>query len=196
MKMPIRSAGFLLIITSVVVVFLIITREEEPRVQQEISPLKISTTESQEKSNPSKENTKIMVDIKGAVAKPGVFEMPVESRVNDAIKLAGGFTADADQSQVNLAQKVQDEMIINIPVIGEEPFTQGEVSSIQTEKLSINYATQEEIETLNGIGPAKAQAIIQFREEHGFFSTAEDLLQVPGIGEKTLNNFIDDIQVP
>ncbi|WP_223280551.1 ComEA family DNA-binding protein [Virgibacillus halodenitrificans] len=194
--MPIRSAGFLLIITSVVVVFLIITREEEPRVQQEISPLKISTTESQEKSNPSKENTKIMVDIKGAVAKPGVFEMPVESRVNDAIKLAGGFTADADQSQVNLAQKVQDEMIINIPVIGEEPFTQGEVSSIQTEKLSINYATQEEIETLNGIGPAKAQAIIQFREEHGFFSTAEDLLQVPGIGEKTLNNFIDDIQVP
>lgn len=194
--MPIRSAGFLLIITSVVVVFLIITREEEPRVQQEISPLKISTTESQEKSNPFKENTKIMVDIKGAVAKPGVFEMPVESRVNDAIKLAGGFTADADQSQVNLAQKVQDEMIINIPVIGEEPFTQGEVSSIQTEKLSINYATQEEIETLNGIGPAKAQAIIQFREEHGFFSTAEDLLQVPGIGEKTLNNFIDDIQVP
>ncbi|MCJ0930801.1 ComEA family DNA-binding protein [Virgibacillus halodenitrificans] len=194
--MPIRNAGFLLIITSVVVVFLIITREEEPRVQQEISPLKISTTESQEKSNPSKENTKIMVDIKGAVAKPGVFEMPVESRVNDAIKLAGGFTADADQSQVNLAQKVQDEMIINIPVIGEEPFTQGEVSSIQTEKLSINYATQEEIETLNGIGPAKAQAIIQFREEHGFFSTAEDLLQVPGIGEKTLNNFIDDIQVP
>ncbi|APC50221.1 competence protein ComEA [Virgibacillus halodenitrificans] len=194
--MPIRSAGFLLIITSVVVVFLIITREEEPRVQQEISPLKISTTESQEKSNPSKENTKIMVDIKGAVAKPGVFEMPVESRVNDAIKLAGGFTADADQSQVNLAQKVQDEMIINIPVIGEEPFTQGEVSSIQTEKLSINYATQEEIETLNGIGPAKAQAIIQFREEHGLFSTAEDLLQVPGIGEKTLNNFIDDIQVP
>ncbi|WHX28175.1 ComEA family DNA-binding protein [Virgibacillus halodenitrificans] len=194
--MPIRSAGFILIITSVVVVFLIITREEEPRVQQEISPLKISTTESQEESNPSKENTKIMVDIKGAVAKPGVFEMPVESRVNDAIKLAGGFTADADQSQVNLAQKVQDEMIINIPVIGGEPFTQGEVSSIQTEKLSINYATQEEIETLNGIGPAKAQAIIQFREEHGFFSTAEDLLQVPGIGEKTLNNFIDDIQVP
>ncbi|MCG1029991.1 ComEA family DNA-binding protein [Virgibacillus halodenitrificans] len=196
MKMPIRSAGFLLIITSVVVVFLIITREEEPRVQQEISPLKISTTETQEESNPSKENTKIMVDIKGAVAKPGVFEMPVESRVNDAIKLAGGFTADADQSQVNLAQKVQDEMIINIPVIGGETLTQGEVSSIQTEKLSINYATQEEIETLNGIGPAKAQAIIQFREEHGFFSTAEDLLQVPGIGEKTLNNFIDDIQVP
>ncbi|WP_040957055.1 helix-hairpin-helix domain-containing protein [Virgibacillus sp. SK37] len=194
--MTIRSAGFILIIVSVVVIFLIITRDEEPQAQQEVPPLNISTTEQLEQENTSKENTKIIVDIKGAVTKPGVFEMPAESRVNEAIKRAGGFTTEADQSQVNLAQKVQDEMIINVPVKGGESQTQGVVSSTQTGKVNINYAPQEEIETLNGIGPAKAQAIIQFREEHGFFSKAEDLLQVPGIGEKTLNNFIDDIQVP
>lgn len=116
-------------------------------------------------------------------------------RVNDVIKKAGGFTNDADQSQVNLAQKVQDEMIIFIPSTGGD-IENGGLSVDIASKLRINYASQEEIESLNGIGPSKAKAIIQYREENGLFQNTEDLLNVSGIGETTLENIKDDIQVP
>lgn len=138
-----------------------------------------------------------IVDIKGEVIQPGVYEVQPDSRVNDVIQMAGGFTEDADQTQINLAQKIQDEMIIIVHKKGEEGEPQGTSTSDSAgQKVRVNYASQEEIETLNGIGPAKAQAIIQYREENGLFQTPEDLLQVSGIGEKTLQNFIDQIQIP
>lgn len=139
-----------------------------------------------------------IVDVKGEVATPGVYELSFDSRVNDVIKLAGGFTTEADETQINLAQKVQDEMIIIVYKEGEEgtPTNNSTGSDSSSQKIRINTATQEEIETLNGIGPSKAQAIIQYREENGLFKTPEDLLQVSGIGEKTLQNFIDQIQIP
>ena len=138
-----------------------------------------------------------VVDIKGEVANPGVYEISFDSRVNDVIQMAGGFTANADETQINLAQKIQDEMIIIVNKLGEEGQPQGSSAGDSSgQKLRINYATQEEIETLNGIGPSKAQAIIQYREENGLFQTPEDLLQISGIGEKTLQNFLDQIQVP
>lgn len=138
-------------------------------------------------------NATIIIDIKGEVKKPGVYEVDKDLRVNDVILLAGGLTDQADEFAINLAQKLQDEMVIHVPKIGEE--TEGSIA-VTNGKIKINYATQEEIETLNGIGPAKAQAIIQYREENGFFNTIEDLLNVSGIGEKTLENIKDDIQVP
>ncbi|QGS68904.1 ComEA family DNA-binding protein [Oceanobacillus sp. 143] len=141
------------------------------------------------------ENSFAVIDVKGAVLKPGVYEISLDSRVNDVILKAGGFTADADQTGVNLAQKVQDEMILVIPKIGEQTALAAS-SSDDSGKVRINYATQEEIENLNGIGPSKAQAIIAHRDEHGFFQTVEDLLEVSGIGEKTLENMKDSIQVP
>ncbi len=127
---------------------------------------------------------------------PGVYEMDAESRVNDVIKTAGGFTNDADQTQVNLAQRVQDEMIIVIPKEGEVAEQTSGGSMGGDGKVKVNYATQEELETLSGIGPSKAQTIIQHREENGLFKTAEDLLEISGIGEKTLENIKGDIQVP
>lgn len=135
------------------------------------------------------------VDVKGEVKNPGVYEISIDSRVEEVIKLTGGFTKHANQSVINLAQKVHDEMIILVPKAGESVELRTEGSTSPT-KINLNYATQEEIEQLHGIGPSKAQAIIQYREEKGLFQKVEDVLNVPGIGEKTLENMKEDIQVP
>lgn len=152
------------------------------------------------------QNKIIMVDIKGGVKKPGVYKIDADARVNDAIMLAGGFTKDADEAQINLAQKVQDEMVINVPYLSEnsdsstvqttEQSSSGSTGNTSNQKVNINQATQEELESLSGIGPSKASAIIQYRDEHGMFQTVEELMEIPGIGEKTLDNIRDAIQVP
>ncbi|MCF3941827.1 helix-hairpin-helix domain-containing protein [Oceanobacillus alkalisoli] len=140
----------------------------------------------------------VIVDIKGEVKQPGVYEISADSRVNDVIEIAGGFTEEADIQLINLAQKVHDEMSIIVSKQGEEAAanTSSSADAGTDGKVRINYATQDEIESLNGIGPAKAQAIIEYREENGLFQRAEDLLDISGIGEKTLDSFIDQIQVP
>jgi len=147
------------------------------------------------------EDTKIMVDIKGEITNPGVYEIDQNRRVIDVVKIAGGFTKLADEQQINLAQKVVDEMVIIVPKEGEEMIghvTTAPLSDVDSNepKVRINQATQEEIETLNGIGPSKAQAIIEYREENGPFQDVEDLLLVNGIGEKTLENIQDQIVIP
>lgn len=143
------------------------------------------------------EETTYIVDIKGEINRPGVYEVNTTSRVNDVIQLAGGFTDEADQNFVNLAQKVQDEMVIIIPKIGEEHqiLSGSSNMTIDDSRVNINQASKDELETLPGIGPAKAQAILDFREENGSFKEVEDLLQVNGIGEKTLENLIEYIDV-
>ncbi|MEI3613319.1 helix-hairpin-helix domain-containing protein [Pseudogracilibacillus sp. SO30301A] len=140
----------------------------------------------------------IMVDIKGEVEKPGVYEIEQGTRVIDSIDAAGGFTKEADQNQINLAEKVHDEMVLIVPKLGEESTNPSPVVSHQDneQKIRLNQATKEEIEQLNGIGPAKAQAIIDFREENGMFQQVDDLLQVNGIGEKTLENVKEFIIIP
>lgn len=144
----------------------------------------------------------IIVDVKGAVKKPGVYEIDAHARVHHVIELAGGFVEKADENQINLAQKVQDEMVLYVPFEGEEEtFLSGTISSHvvsqdDSGKVRVNVATIDELTTLNGIGPKKAEAIIAFREENGLFTQIEDLLQVSGIGEKTLENIRDDIIIP
>lgn len=143
---------------------------------------------------------KVVIDIKGEVHYPGVYEIDLSARVTDVIRMAGGFTENADQLQINLAQKVQDEMVIFVPKLGEEaPITQ--LTSIHTggdgdNMVRINQASLEEIVSLQGIGPAKAQSILDYREENGPFKQIEDLLEVNGIGEKTLENIRDNILIP
>lgn len=144
----------------------------------------------------------IIVDVKGAVKKPGVYEIDADARVHHVIELAGGFVEKADENQINLAQKVQDEMVLYVPFEGEEETSvSGTISSHvvlpnDSGKIQVNVATINELTTLNGIGPKKAEAIIAFREENGPFTQIEDLLQVSGIGEKTLENIRDDIIIP
>ncbi|WP_225230370.1 helix-hairpin-helix domain-containing protein [Cytobacillus stercorigallinarum] len=148
---------------------------------------------SQEEVNSSDD---VMVDIKGEVKDPGVYELKNTQRIVDAIQVAGGFLSEADQQQVNLAQKLTDEMVIYIPKVGEES-----VSSLPTlndgneGKINLNQATVEQLETLPGIGPTKAEDILSFREENGSFKAIEDLKEISGIGEKTFEKLKDLISV-
>lgn len=157
-------------------------------------------TEIKEVDDPEIANEDVLVDVKGEVNDPGVYKLTSDSRVNDVIELAGGFTEQAIESSINLAQKVHDEMIIIIPNSEGDNDTSPSASSApnqsQTDQIRINDASQEEIEALSGIGPSKAEAIFQYREENGLFQSVEDLLNVSGIGEKTLENIRDDIKIP
>ena len=139
------------------------------------------------------------VDIKGEVLRPGVYEFSCVSRIQDVIKKAGGFTEEADETKINLAQKITDQMQIIVPNVHskqEDGLTEGNsekgsstntsVSNSKQGTININTATLEELQTIKGIGKKKAEAILQYRKEHGAFRTKEDLLQVKGIGKKAL----------
>ena len=143
------------------------------------------------------QETVIFVDIKGAVKNPGVYQMKVGDRVKDALDAAGGLTDEADSQKVNLAKRLEDQMVIVVPKVGEEPeaipagATSKEVS--KEGKVNINTATVEELKTLKGVGEKKAEAIIEYRKKNGSFKTKEDLMKVRGIGKKLFESFEERI---
>jgi competence protein ComEA len=145
---------------------------------------------------------KIKVDVKGEVLHPGVYEVEDGLRVIDVLALAGGTLQEADLMKINLAAFLKDGQVVYIPKIGEEesPWEiNHEITASgqgkDTNQININTATLEELVTLPGIGPSKAQAIISYREEHGAFKDVEELTQVSGIGEKTLEKLIPLVKV-
>ena len=156
-------------------------------------------TETPTQSNPIPEF--IMVDIKGQVANPGVYELAAGARTKDAIQAAGGFLKTAETLSINLAMIVQDETILYVPEIGEEvslPAVQSQPQSQSPEGTAIvdlNSADEAELMTLPGIGPSKAAAIIAYRTENGKFQKVEDLTNVTGIGDKTFDQLKDGITV-
>lgn len=158
-------------------------------------------TEQKPEQSPSSEKEKwVVVDVKGAVKKPGIYRLAKDSRVHDAIRMAGGTSAEADLLKVNLAERLSDGKVIYIAKKGEEipeiawvDQASSTVGSEKTGKININTATAEVLEQLNGIGPKKAQAIVRYREENGPFSSVDEIAKVPGIGEKTLDQFKEQI---
>ncbi|MBE4908050.1 helix-hairpin-helix domain-containing protein [Bacillus luteolus] len=139
----------------------------------------------------------VYVDVKGAVVRPGVYELKNGSRVKDALELAGGVNPEAEVNNVNLAELLVDEMVIYVPKVGEEINEPNETLTGSSKKnddlISINKATIEELQTLPGIGPSKAAAIIEYREQNGGFATIDEILSITGIGPKTLEKFRDKI---
>jgi competence protein ComEA len=126
----------------------------------------------------------LQVYVSGAVNSPDVYELPAESIVKDAIEAAGGATSEADLDCINLALSVVDGQHIYVPHRGEESAKAGG-------KVNINTASQSEIETLPGIGPSRAQGIIENRP----YESIEDIQKVPGIGEATFQKLKDLITV-
>ncbi|MDM5315819.1 helix-hairpin-helix domain-containing protein [Fictibacillus sp. b24] len=158
--------------------------------------IKISDTPKQEEIDENKEVQDIMVDVQGSVKNPGVYKMRDGDRVMHAIQKAGGFQEQAELRSVNQAMKISDEMIVYVASKGEEYEVQREEGSngSQTSGLiNINSADEALLQTLNGVGPAKAQSIITYREEHGPFTSIEQLMEVRGIGEKTIEQWKDKI---
>ena len=143
------------------------------------------------------QETVIFVDIKGAVKNPGVYQMKVGDRVKDALEAAGGLTEEADSQKVNLAKRLEDQMVIVVPKVGEEaeeiPAGETRNEATKEEKVNINTATVEELKTLKGVGEKKAEAIIEYRKKNGSFQTKEDLMKVRGIGKKLFESFQERI---
>jgi competence protein ComEA len=133
--------------------------------------------------------TDVVVDVTGAVRKPGVYRMPAGSRVNDAVKRAGGETGKAALDSINLAARLADGQQVVVP---EEVPGGGGVASPagagETEDgpISLSTATATELDTIDGIGPVTAEGIIKFREEHGGLSSVDQLDQISGIGPATM----------
>ena len=147
------------------------------------------------------ESTIIVVDVKGAVIRPGVYSLDEGDRLIDAVNAAGGYLPDADSRLLNHALRLTDELLIYVPLVGEEiteselSIGQESVASTSDGVVNINTATESELTTIAGIGPAKATAIIQYREEHGPYSTPEGLMDVTGIGQKTFDKLVHQIKV-
>ena len=151
----------------------------------------------------------LRVDVTGAVASPGVYELPPDSIVQDALAAAGGATAQADLSLLNLAKRLQDGDQVVVPALAptaapnSAPPTAsaGAGSAVGTpapaggNRININTATLEQLETLPHIGPALAQRIVDYRTAHGAFRAIEDVMQVSGIGPATFGAIKDLITV-
>jgi competence protein ComEA len=133
----------------------------------------------------------MFVQVVGAVAKPGVYEVPMDSRVMDAVALAGGLSPKADPASLNLARIVQDGEQIIVGAAGDA--RSRITANALSDKVNINTATAEDFDTLPRIGVTLAQRIIAFRNENGPFVALESLLEVPGIGDLTLAGMRDKI---
>ena len=142
---------------------------------------------------------RVVVDVAGAVTRPGVYRLPAGARVEDALERAGGPTRRADLSQVNRAAKVEDGRQVLVPTrvktAAVAPGTAPPAAQVPGQPLNLNTATLEQLDELDGVGPSTAQKILDFREEHGGFGAVEELDQIPGIGEKRLAALREHVRV-
>ncbi|MGO2629064.1 MAG: helix-hairpin-helix domain-containing protein [Enterococcus italicus] len=138
----------------------------------------------------------ILVDIKGAVKKPGVYELPINARLHELVNVAGGLTDDAEDRQANMAIVLADQQLVYIPRKGETVEQTNQTPQAGNEsKVNINTASAEELQTLTGIGEKKAQAIIDYRTQNGNFQSIDQLTEVDGFGEKTVEKLRDSITI-
>lgn len=151
---------------------------------------------AQDTASGSAEQT-VMVDVAGAVEKPGVYELSVDDRVKDALIAAGGMSADADRErishEVNLAASLTDGAKLYIPFVGEQPAVAGASDTREAGQGSINLntASESDLDTLPGIGPATATKIIENRP----YQSIEDLLEKKAVGQSVFEKIKDQVTV-
>ena len=176
------------------------TPVKETNLQAEVAAVsKDLSTEKEVKEEPVEQDL-ITVDVKGAVKSPGIYDLPVGSRVNDAVQKAGGLTEQADSKSLNLAQKVSDEALVYVPTKGEEAASQQAgsgtaYSTSKEKKVNLNKASLEELKQVKGLGGKRAQDIIDHREANGKFKSVDELKKVSGIGAKTIEKLKDYVTV-
>lgn len=190
-----------------------IEQQESPAIRGAASDTGESGTEENNVME-SENASSIIVDVGGAVENPQVVELKENSRVADAISAAGGLKGIADTAGINQAAFVTDGEKVYIPAKGEAASPAAGVSQTQvpgsssasgnglstsvlsgSQKVNINQASSEELQTLNGVGPATAEKIMAYRSSNGYFKTIEDIKSVDGIGDKTFEKLKEHITV-
>ncbi len=165
-----------------------------PHTAEPQAPLAFATTDAAapDAQQPSED---LVIDVVGKVSKPGIVTIPKGSRVYEAIEAAGGLKGKVDTSGLNMARILTDgEQIL----VGLEPAVvpgTAAPGNSTVAKINLNTATPEQLDTLPGVGPVTAQAILGWRSEHGRFTSVDDLLDVKGIGEATLAELRDLVTV-
>ena len=209
-KLPIIVLLGAVLIVIALVVFgtfwnVVTTAHKDPSfVNNDSGDIVVSQSENSEYADTNEaQSSTLFVHIAGSVNNPGLYELPQGSRVSDAVTAAGGMSKDANTSSVNLARQLTDgEQII----VGSTEDTQtasengSSHSSNSSEganqgKININTASAEELMSLDGVGEATADKIIAYRQEHGSFSSIEEIKEVSGIGEKKFEAMKDAITV-
>ena len=177
------------------------TPAKESNLQTEVAAISKDSTDEKEDKNQKEEVVEqdlITVDVKGAVKSPGIYDLPVGSRINDAVQKAGGLTDNADSKSINLAQKISDEALVYVPTKGEDTSqaTQSNASnSKENKKVNLNKASLEELKQVKGLGAKRAQDIIDHRDSNGKFKSVDELKKVSGIGTKTIEKLKEYVTV-
>ncbi|HER6478383.1 TPA: helix-hairpin-helix domain-containing protein, partial [Streptococcus pyogenes] len=199
-----RLIGVVLAIFLILTLSFVIWGKEQSQTKLPI----VSTSSSiqqpvSEEKKYSSEESNILVDLKGAVQQEGVYKLRANSRVRDVIELAGGLTQEADRHAVNFAEKLVDEQVVYVAKQGEDISVLPNASSAgkanaemsNSTKVNINKANLEELQRISGIGVKRAQDILETRDSLGGFKTLDDLRQVSGIGEKTLEKLKHELSL-
>ena len=177
-----------------------IFQEDSSEVEGEINNEETNTKENIDNSK-IENNKTIIVEIKGEVIKPDVYELEDGSIVKDLIDMAGGLKAEADITKINRAEELKDHELIIIGNINDETSSTNVISadtnmnsnSEGNSLININTAEIDDLKKITGIGDTKAQNIIDYREKNGGFKSLEDLKNVDGIGDKTFEKIKDEI---
>lgn len=174
------------------------TPAKESNLQTEVTTVSKDEKEDKNQKEEVVEQDLITVDVKGAVKSPGIYDLPVGSRINDAVQKAGGLTDNADSKSINLAQRISDEALVYVPT-KEEATSQEMPSSAsntkENKKVNLNKASLEELKQVKGLGAKRAQDIIDHRESNGKFKSVDELKKVSGIGAKTIEKLKEYVTV-
>ena len=174
------------------------TPAKESNLQTEVTTVSKDEKEDKNQKEEVVEQDLITVDVKGAVKSPGIYDLPVGSRINDAVQKAGGLTDNADSKSINLAQRISDEALVYVPT-KEEATSQEAYSNAsntkENKKVNLNKASLEELKQVKGLGGKRAQDIIDHRESNGNFKSVDDLKKVSGIGAKTIEKLKEYVTV-
>lgn len=184
------------------------TLRPSPPAPELTLPQVSTTTTPAASSSTTAAATEVVVHAAGAVARPGLYHLPVAARVADLLEVAGGLTAAADVSRVNLAAPLADGQRVYVLGVGEPaappvegpagagpPASPDDGDADEAAMVNINTADAAELEDLPGVGPVTAEAIIAHRDEHGPFTTVDQLLDVNGIGDAKLAAMRDRVTV-
>ena len=171
---------------------------KESNLQTEVTTVSKDEKEDKNQKEEVVEQDLITVDVKGAVKSPGIYDLPVGSRINDAVQKAGGLTDNADSKSINLAQRISDEALVYVPTKEETTSQEAHSNASNTKenkKVNLNKASLEELKQVKGLGAKRAQDIIDHRESNGKFKSVDELKKVSGIGAKTIEKLKEYVTV-